>query len=414
MTTATVAAHTAATSQRAHRGPAAFSARCRIAATVTAWPATPAMRTVPGPTCQPIQSGANHASPRHERERPRPSGPPPPGHESGADQHQPGGELDRGRGRGTPRVSLRSPWRIATSTAVNAVEDRHRRKQHGHPATTSEPAPHRPIISPAAAPRSGCTPLIRADASRRIGPMAATVLIVDDHATFRALARRMLEATGTRSSARRRTARRRSRRPRGWPRRRAARRPAARHSTGSPSPSAGRAWTIRPPWCLISSRDASAYRRRLADSPARGFLAKSELTGPAPRRARSDRGAVRRTGSWSRRNGRSPRSASLPRSPRAAGSEQSAADLATGWTLLAAGLWGVHQRPGQWRWLLLAAAGVTWFAGNFAATAGLVYLHRGPARARRVRRHPRRSGLAVAAIAAGYADALIAGGPTAG
>ena len=32
---------------------------------------------------------------------------------------------------------------------------------------------------------------------------------------------------------------------------------------------------------LISSREASAYKRRLADSPARGFLAKSELTGPA-------------------------------------------------------------------------------------------------------------------------------------
>jgi DNA-binding NarL/FixJ family response regulator len=32
---------------------------------------------------------------------------------------------------------------------------------------------------------------------------------------------------------------------------------------------------------LISSRDESAYRRRLAGSPARGFIAKSELSGPA-------------------------------------------------------------------------------------------------------------------------------------
>jgi len=32
---------------------------------------------------------------------------------------------------------------------------------------------------------------------------------------------------------------------------------------------------------LISSRDRSAYRIRLADSPARGFLPKAELTGPA-------------------------------------------------------------------------------------------------------------------------------------
>ncbi len=32
---------------------------------------------------------------------------------------------------------------------------------------------------------------------------------------------------------------------------------------------------------LISSREASSYRRRLADSPAIGFLAKSELSGAA-------------------------------------------------------------------------------------------------------------------------------------
>src|SRR6185436_5215858 len=38
----------------------------------------------------------------------------------------------------------------------------------------------------------------------------------------------------------------------------------------------------RPPAVvLISSRDALSYRRRIAGSPARGFLAKSELTGPA-------------------------------------------------------------------------------------------------------------------------------------
>jgi DNA-binding NarL/FixJ family response regulator len=32
---------------------------------------------------------------------------------------------------------------------------------------------------------------------------------------------------------------------------------------------------------LVSSRDSSAYRRRLADSPARGFVAKSDLSGAA-------------------------------------------------------------------------------------------------------------------------------------
>ena len=32
---------------------------------------------------------------------------------------------------------------------------------------------------------------------------------------------------------------------------------------------------------LVSSRDSSSYRRRLADSPARGFIAKSDLSGAA-------------------------------------------------------------------------------------------------------------------------------------
>ena len=32
---------------------------------------------------------------------------------------------------------------------------------------------------------------------------------------------------------------------------------------------------------LVSSRTASSYRRRLADSPALGFVAKSELSGAA-------------------------------------------------------------------------------------------------------------------------------------
>jgi signal transduction histidine kinase len=91
------------------------------------------------------------------------------------------------------------------------------------------------------------------------------------------------------------------------------------------------------------------------------------------------------------------------------GLEQAAADLATGWTLLACGLWGIHQRPAQWRWLLLAAAGLTWFAGNFAATAGLVYLHRGPLVHAVVAGTRRHSALVVVAIATGYAGALVTG-----
>src|SRR5262249_25930615 len=38
---------------------------------------------------------------------------------------------------------------------------------------------------------------------------------------------------------------------------------------------------VRPTVVLISSRDASSYRQRLIDSPARGFLPKSELTAAA-------------------------------------------------------------------------------------------------------------------------------------
>jgi DNA-binding NarL/FixJ family response regulator len=34
---------------------------------------------------------------------------------------------------------------------------------------------------------------------------------------------------------------------------------------------------------LVSTRDAASYRRRLADTPARGFIPKAELSGPALR-----------------------------------------------------------------------------------------------------------------------------------
>jgi DNA-binding NarL/FixJ family response regulator len=34
---------------------------------------------------------------------------------------------------------------------------------------------------------------------------------------------------------------------------------------------------------LVSTRDAASYRRRLADTPARGFIPKGELSGPALR-----------------------------------------------------------------------------------------------------------------------------------
>ena len=108
-----------------------------------------------------------------------------------------------------------------------------------------------------------------------------TVLIVDDHATFRTLARRMLEAHGYDVIGEAETG------------------AGALDAAARLSPALvlldvqlpdldGFAVTERlvsaedpPAVVLISSRDASAYRRRLSDTPARGFIAKSDLTGAA-------------------------------------------------------------------------------------------------------------------------------------
>jgi DNA-binding NarL/FixJ family response regulator len=111
--------------------------------------------------------------------------------------------------------------------------------------------------------------------------VAASVLIVDDHSSFRALARRLLEAEGYEVVGEA---------PDGASALAAVAdlRPAivlldvqlpdvdgftvSRRLAAEDEP---------PVVVLISSRDRSAYRRRLADTPARGFLAKSELSGPA-------------------------------------------------------------------------------------------------------------------------------------
>jgi DNA-binding NarL/FixJ family response regulator len=111
--------------------------------------------------------------------------------------------------------------------------------------------------------------------------MPATVLIVDDHATFRALARRMLEAGGYDVVGE------------------AADGASALDQVSRLRPSLvlldvqlpdidGFAVAERlarqddpPAVVLTSSRDASAYRRRLATTSAHGYLAKSELTAPA-------------------------------------------------------------------------------------------------------------------------------------
>jgi two-component system nitrate/nitrite response regulator NarL len=120
--------------------------------------------------------------------------------------------------------------------------------------------------------------------SRRSGQdwrVAASVLIVDDHAGFRALARRLLEAAGYDVVGE------------------AADGASALAAVADLRPAVvlldvqlpdmdGFAVSRRlaaeddpPAVVLISSRDRSAYRRRLADARARGFLAKSELSGPA-------------------------------------------------------------------------------------------------------------------------------------
>jgi signal transduction histidine kinase len=52
------------------------------------------------------------------------------------------------------------------------------------------------------------------------------------------------------------------------------------------------------------------------------------------------------------------------------------ADLATGWIVLACGLLLWRRAPRRATGPLLAATGLTWFAGNF--TGALLYLHRGP------------------------------------
>jgi DNA-binding NarL/FixJ family response regulator len=111
--------------------------------------------------------------------------------------------------------------------------------------------------------------------------VAASVLIVDDHPSFRALARRLLEAEGYEVVGEA---------PDGASALAAVAdlRPAVVLLDVQLPDVDGFAVSRRlaaedepPVVVLISSRDRSAYRRRLADTPARGFLAKSELSGPA-------------------------------------------------------------------------------------------------------------------------------------
>ncbi|MDP9300573.1 MAG: response regulator transcription factor [Actinomycetota bacterium] len=111
--------------------------------------------------------------------------------------------------------------------------------------------------------------------------MPPTVLIVDDHAGFRGIARALLEAegfdvVGEASDAESALAAVDHLRPRivlldiqlpdidGFQ--------VAERLARVPDP---------PAVVLVSTRDISSYRRRLAGSPARGFISKGELSGSA-------------------------------------------------------------------------------------------------------------------------------------
>ena len=113
------------------------------------------------------------------------------------------------------------------------------------------------------------------------GPVERTVLIVDDHPGFRSAARALLEAdgfdvVGEAADGESGLAAAERLRPGlvlldiqlpdldGFE--------VARRLSQAGDP---------PAVVLVSSRDSSAYRRRLADSPARGFVAKSDLSGAA-------------------------------------------------------------------------------------------------------------------------------------
>ena len=123
---------------------------------------------------------------------------------------------------------------------------------------------------------------MRADATRAtISPVAATVLIVDDHAGFRSFARALLEAEGFDV--------------------------VGEAADGTSAIAAARALSPElvlldvalpdmdgfavcdalledgtgPVVVLTSSRDVASYRRRLERSQAQGFIAKSELSGRA-------------------------------------------------------------------------------------------------------------------------------------
>lgn len=114
--------------------------------------------------------------------------------------------------------------------------------------------------------------------------MCRTVLVVDDHAGFRTSARALLEADGfdvigDAASGAEAVAEAERLRPR------VVLLDVRLPDTDGIAVAALLAELDDPPQVvLVSSRDAAVYGPRLQQAPASGFLAKSELTGPALRR----------------------------------------------------------------------------------------------------------------------------------
>ncbi len=111
--------------------------------------------------------------------------------------------------------------------------------------------------------------------------MGRTVLIVDDHDAFRSFARALLQAEGFEVVGEARDGE-------------SALEAAARlrpnlvlldvqlpDVDGFEVAERLAAGAEPPAVVLVSTRDAASYRRRLANTPARGFISKGELSGPA-------------------------------------------------------------------------------------------------------------------------------------
>ena len=122
---------------------------------------------------------------------------------------------------------------------------------------------------------------------------------------------------------------------------------------------------------LVSTRDISSYRRRLAGSPVRGFIPKDELSGECALCARLVSGRDGLPHRPGRRCGR-PGSRSASRAEWIARSGQdlaeAGADLAVGWAFIACGLIGWSRRPQSRVGLLLTLTGFAWFLGTLAAS----------------------------------------------